>query len=125
MNTSKEGEIVNTQAKRFNPDVQIGLTDEQIEQRKKENLINYDTSVPTKKISQILRENFITLFNVLNLILGILIFCVGSYKNMLFLFIVIVNTAISTFQEIHSKRIVDKLSIMASSKVTTIRNGKK
>lgn len=122
---SKEGEIVSTQTKRYNPDCQTGLTHEQIEQRKKENLINYDTSVPTKKISQILRENFITLFNILNLILGILIFCVGSYKNMLFLLIVILNTAISTFQEIHSKRIVDKLSIMASSKVTAIRNGKK
>ena len=43
---------------------------------------------------------------------------------MTFLAIVIINTAISTFQEIHSKRIIDKLSIMAQSKVKVIRNGK-
>ena len=111
--------------KRFNPDISKGLTDEQVEQRKKENLVNYDTSVPTKSIKRILFENFFTLFNFLNLFLAIAIFCVGSYKNMLFIFIVIINTAISTIQEIHSKKVVDKLSIMASSKSRVIRNGKK
>ncbi len=62
---------------------------------------------------------------MINLILGIAIFLVGSYKNMLFLGIIILNTAISTIQEIHSKRVVDKLSIMASHKAKVIRDGKK
>ena len=44
---------------------------------------------------------------------------------MLFLGIIIINTAISTIQEIHSKRIVDKLAIMASNKIKVIREGKK
>lgn len=44
---------------------------------------------------------------------------------MLFLGIIILNTAISTVQEIHSKRVVDKLSIMASHKAKVIREGKK
>lgn len=110
---------------RFNPNIKRGLTTKQIEQRKKENLINYDTSVPTKSIKRILSENFFTLFNLINLILGIAIFCVGSYKNMLFLGIVIINTAISTIQEIHSKKVVDKLSLLASTKVKVIRNGNK
>ena len=106
-------------------DIKIGLTDEQIEQRKEKNLVNYDTTVPTKSIKKILKDNFFTLFNFLNLFLGIAIFLVGSYKNMLFLGIVIINTAISTIQEIHSKRVIDKLSVLASSKVKVIRNGKK
>ena len=101
-----------------------GLTDEQVEEKIKKNLVNYDTSVPTKSIKQILANDFFTLFNLINLILGILIFSVGSYKNMLFLFIVIINTAISTFQEIHSKRVIDKLAVLASSKVKAIRNNK-
>ncbi len=110
---------------RYEPKVEEGLTYEQVEKRKQENLINFDTTLPTKSIKQILLENFVTLFNVLNLILGITIFAVGSYKNATFLIIVILNTAISTFQEIHSKRVVDKLSVMASSKATVIRNSKK
>lgn len=110
---------------RFNPDINKGLTYEQVKKRKEDNLVNYDTSVPTKSIKRILFENFFTLFNFLNLFLALAIFLVGSYKNMLFMIIVIINTAISTIQEIHSKRVIDKLSIIAESKVKVIRDGKK
>lgn len=116
---------MNKNIKRYHPDIEMGLNDEQIKKRIEENLINYDTSVPTKSIKRIFFDNFFTLFNFLNLFLAFTIFCVGSYKNMLFLGIVIINTAISTIQEIHSKRVVDKLSVLASSKVRVIRNGKK
>ena len=108
---------------RYNPKITTGLTDEQVQNRIKDNLVNFDSSVPTKSIKQIIFDNFFTLFNFLNLFLGIAVFLVGSYKNMLFLGIMLINTAISTFQEIHSKRIVDKLAIMAQSKVRVIRNG--
>ena len=110
---------------RYQPNPKIGLNKEQVERRKQEDLWNKDTSVPTKSIKKILYDNFFTLFNFLNLFLAIAIFITGSYKNMLFFFIVILNTAISTIQEIHSKRIVDKLAVMASSKVKVIREGKK
>ena len=100
-----------------------GLTDKEVLDRINNNKVNYDTTVPTKSIKEIFANNFFTLFNILNLILGIIVFLVGSYKNMLFLLIVIINTAISTIQEIHSKKIVDKLSILSTTKVKVIRNG--
>ncbi len=106
-------------------DSKKGLSYEQVKQRQAEGKINYDTTLPTKSIKKILYDNFFTLFNVINLILGIAIFSVGSYKNMLFLGIIIINTTISTFQEIHSKRVIDKLAIMASNKAKVIREGKK
>lgn len=49
----------------------------------------------------------------------------GSFKNMIFLSVVIINTAISTIQEIHSKKVVDRLSVLASSKAHVIRDGKR
>ena len=104
-------------------DQKKGLTEEQVKKRQEEGKVNKDTSVPTKSIKKILYDNFFTLFNFINLLLGIAIFIVGSYKNMLFLGIIIINTAISTIQEIHSKKIIDKLSIMTSKKATVIRNG--
>ncbi len=110
---------------RFNPNISNGLTNKQVLQRKEEYLFNYDTSVQTKSIKRILFDNFFTLFNFINLILAIAVFSVGSYKNMLFLGVVIINTAISTIQEIHSKRVVDKLSLLAVSKAKVIRNSKK
>ena len=109
----------------MNEDIIRGLTDKEIQERIDKKQVNFDTSVPTKSIKQIIIDNFFTLFNILNLLLGIAIFAVGSYKNILFLGIVIINTAISTIQEIHSKRVIDKLSILSSSKVKAIRNGKK
>ena len=108
-----------------NKNILTGLTDSEVQDRINTNKVNYDTSVPTKSIKQILISNFFTLFNILNLFLGIIVFLVGSYKNMLFLLIVIINTAISTIQEIHSKKVVDKLSILSNSKVKAIRSGKK
>lgn len=108
-----------------NKNILTGLTDSEVQDRINNNKVNYDTSVPTKSIKQILISNFFTLFNILNLFLGIIVFLVGSYKNMLFLLIVIINTAISTIQEIHSKKVVDKLSILSNSKVKAIRSGKK
>lgn len=105
--------------------IKTGLTEKEVKERQEKGLINYDTTVPTKTIKRILFENFFTLFNIINLILGIAIFLVGSYKNMLFLVIVVINTAISTFQEIHAKKTIDKLSVMATSKVKVIRDGKK
>lgn len=109
---------------RYNPNIEIGLTTDQVKKRIEEDLVNHDTTIPTKSIRRIIYENFFTLFNIINIILAICILCVKSYKNMLFLLIVIINTAISTIQEIHSKKVVDKLSIVASPKAKVIRNGK-
>lgn len=44
---------------RYNPDINIGLNDDQLNNRFHDNLVNYDTSVPTKSIKQIIFENFL------------------------------------------------------------------
>ena len=106
-----------------NININEGLNDNEVEKRIKRGLVNYDTTVKTKSVKRIIYENFFTLFNILNLILGIIIFVVGSYKNLLFLVVMLVNTIISTYQEIHSKKIIDKLSIVSSPKFTVLRNG--
>ncbi len=108
---------------RYYPDKKIGLTQEQIDNRKEQGLVNYDTSVPTKIIKRIIIKNTCNLFNLMNLLLAIAVLVVGSYKNVLFILIIILNTLISTIQEIHSKRIVDRLSIVSQTKVKAIRDG--
>ena len=105
-------------------DIDTGLTKKQVEIRKKQKLVNYNSEVPTKGIKEIIRDNIFTLFNLLNLVLGLLIFLVGSYKNLLFLGVVICNTLISIFQEIRAKIEIDKLSIIAETKVHVKRDEK-
>ena len=109
--------------KRLNPNIKRGLTDKEIEERIKNNLTNYDTEVKTKSIKQIILGNAFTLFNFLNFGIALAIFFVKSYKNLLFMGVVFCNTVISIIQEINSKRVIDKLSVIASKKVTVIRNG--
>ena len=66
---------------RYEANIETGLTTEQVQKRIEENLVNHDTTVPTKSIKKILYENFFTLFNLINLVLGLCIFFVGSYSN--------------------------------------------
>lgn len=108
---------------RYNKEINIGLSQEEVKNRIEQNLVNYDTSVKTKSIKQIIQTNLFTLFNLLNLCLAIAIILVKSYKNLLFLGVVISNTVISILQEINAKKTIDKLSIVAQTKVKVIRNG--
>lgn len=101
-----------------------GLSTKEVKQRINNGKVNYDTTTPSKSIKQILIENTCTLFNFINLILGVAIIVVGSYKNLLFLGVVICNTLISTIQEIRAKKTVDKLSVISSSKAKVVRDGK-
>lgn len=101
-----------------------GLTSAQVQTRIAAGENNTATESLTKSSKQIVFENTFTLFNLINVILGILVFLTGSYKNMLFLLIATVNTMIGIFQEIRAKRQVDKMALLSQSKVTVIRNGK-
>ena len=109
---------------RYNPDINKGLSDEEVISRYNTGDVNYNTNVKTKTIGQIIFTNLFTLFNMLNLSLGLCIFLVKSYKNLLFLGVVTCNTLISIIQEIRSKKAIDKLSIINSPVANVIRNGK-
>jgi len=109
---------------RYNPKIDEGLNESQVNYRIKNNQYNYNSDVKTKTIGQIIFYNVFTLFNILNLCLGILVFWVGSYKNLLFLGVVICNTLISIVQEIRSKKAIDKLSIISSANANVIRESK-
>lgn len=106
-------------------DINIGLTTEQVEERKAQGLVNFNTEASTKSVKQIVRENVCTLFNMINIVLAIAVICVGSFKNLTFMMIIILNTLISIVQELRSKKTLDKLQVLASSKVTSIRDGEK
>ena len=109
---------------RYEPNIYMGLNNEQVQNRIDNNLVHNNTTIRTKSVKEIILTNSITLFNIINLILGFLILLTGSYKNLLFLGVAFCNTIISMYQEIHAKRIIDKLSIVASTKVNLIRSGR-
>ena len=80
----------------------------------------------TKKhpIAHIVLKNTFTLFNLVNLVLALMVAFVGSFKNMLFIFIAIANTLISIINEVRAYKIVKKMRLIAEQKPTVIRDGK-
>ena len=76
----------------------------------------------SKSYKEIIKQHVFTLFNGINVVLAIFVFFTGSYRNMLFMITVILNMLIGLFQEIRSKRMLDKLSLLNQPKIHVIRD---
>ena len=109
---------------RFTPSTSEGLDKEAIELRYRQNLANINTSVNSRSFLDIFKKNLLTLFNFINLILALAIIYTGSYKNLMFMGVVICNAVIGIIQEIRAKRATDKLKLINESSITVVREGK-
>ena len=102
-----------------------GLTEEQVKERIEAGQTNADENPNTRTYKQIVKENTLTFFNFLNLVLLVLVLMVGSFKNAFFVCIIIINTLIGIAQEIRAKKTIDKLAILTAKKSIVLREGKK
>ena len=102
-----------------------GLTNEQVQERIAEGKVNVNENPNTRTYKQIILENTLTFFNFLNIALLVLVLFVRSYKNSMFMGIILINTVIGIIQEIIAKKTIDKLAILTESKTVVLREGKK
>ncbi len=108
-----------------------GLTHEQVQERIQKGLVNFDDQPKTKTIQEIIASNFFTYFNFLNICLGVAVLSAGLFsgqffmglKNCLFMGVILINSIISIVEEIISKKIIDRLSLLTDCKVQVIRDG--
>ena len=105
-------------------DLAQGLSDSQVQERIDAGCVNTQDERITKSYEEIFRDNVLTLFNLINAILAGLIIFIGSFKNLLFLGVVISNLVIGILQEIRAKRVLDKLSLITQPYLKVLRNGK-
>lgn len=101
-----------------------GLTNREVEEKialGKVNKINFETS---ESISTIIKKNIFTYFNVIFMILAILVAFAGAFRNLTFLIVVTINVLIGIFQQIRSKMVLDKLSLLDKCKYSIIRDNK-
>lgn len=77
----------------------------------------------SKSVWRIWLSNLFTFYNMLNIVLAVLVATTGSYRNMLFLGIVVCNFFIGTIQELRAKRTLDKLSVLTAPTARVIRDG--
>ena len=119
----KKKEIVPLE--RFCPDINIGLSENELEERKKRKLVNVAKNKSSKSVLRILVENIFTYFNLIWAIIFVALMCVEAYSDLIFMIPVVLNTLIAIIQEIKAKYTVEKLSLVSSPKLTAIRDGKR
>lgn len=103
---------------------EYGLSDAEVEERIAAHADNCKVESSTQSISDIVKSNVLTYFNLVFLILAILLGIVRAWSDMLFIPVIAANTCIGIVQEIHSKKILDRLSIVSAPKIKTLRNEK-
>ncbi len=105
-------------------DRQMGLTSQEVSQRisrRQRNIVTVNSGLTEGQI--ILRHCF-TYFNLVFVILAVMLAISGSsIKNMTFMVVVLINTALGIIQQVRAKRAVDKLSLVTAQTVRTLRSG--
>lgn len=79
---------------------------------------------PAKTTKDIIRENTFTYFNLIFAVLGVLLCLVGSFRNLTFLPVVIINTLIGIIQEVRAKNVLEKLNMLHAPHAKVVRDGK-
>ena len=101
-------------------DVDKGLSASQVLNAKSNKIEDQST----KSYKKILQANIFSLFNAINVFLAFLVILTGSYRNMLFMGVVIGNALIGIFQEVRSKKKLDALALLNQQKAHVLRDGK-
>ena len=101
-----------------------GLTASEVQRKIEDGQTNQVEENLLKSDKEIIKENTINIFNILNLVLALFVLLVGSPKNTLFFGVVVINTLIGIIQELRAKHTIDKLSVLAKTKAVVLRDGR-
>lgn len=109
---------------RIFPDPKTGLTSQQAAELLQHGYGNEADDPNVKTTRQIIRENTLTFFNLVFVVLAALLAIVGSFADMTFLLIAGANSLIGIIQQIRSRDTLAKLSLLAEAKVKVVRDGR-
>lgn len=101
----------------------VGLSADEVGSRLADGRANTQAGPKTKPVGQIVAEHTLTLFNGVNLVLAGLVALTGSWRNLAFICVVLLNLGIGIVQEVRAKRTIDRLTILAERPVTVRRGG--
>ncbi|MCI8528586.1 MAG: cation-translocating P-type ATPase [Lachnospiraceae bacterium] len=101
----------------------VGLTMEEVNERVEQGLVNLTDITTDKSVWKIIQTNTLTYFNLIFLIITVLLCVVGSYRNLTFLPIIIINTGAGIVQELRAKRTLDKMNMLNAPHSIVVRDG--
>lgn len=100
-----------------------GLTSAEAANQEKQGNANVVKNTSSKSYFSIIISNVFTYFNAIFALIAILLISVGEYKNLSFLPVIIANMFIGIFQQMRSKAVLDKLTLLDKATYTAIRDG--
>lgn len=110
---------------RYRPDHQTGLTAQQVQEHRMHGWTNQPVDPPSRTTKEIIQENVFTYFNLIFLVLAVLLCLVGSFRDLTFLPVIVLNTLIGIIQETRAKKVLDNLTMLNAPHAMVIRDGKK
>lgn len=105
------------------PDGLRGLNAREVKERTDRGQSNIAVVPSSRSTRQIVAENVFTYFNLIFAVLAVLLILVGSFRDLTFLPVIIANTLIGIVQEIRSKKVLDKLTVLNAPKAQVLREG--
>ncbi|MDR0489918.1 MAG: cation-translocating P-type ATPase, partial [Oscillospiraceae bacterium] len=99
-----------------------GLTRQQVRERLENGYANTKPDSAEKTVGQVLKDNIFTYFNLVFTLLALCVIAVGSYKNLMFMTIIIANCIIGIVQELRSRSALAKLTFISAPKAVVVRD---
>lgn len=102
-----------------------GLTAAEVNARIEVGKINIADDSSDRTTGKIIRDNLLTYFNLIFLVITVLLCIAGAFRDLTFLPIIIGNILIGIVQELRAKKTLDKMKILNAGHAVVIREGKR
>ena len=102
-----------------------GLTAAEVNARIEAGKINIADDSSDRTTGKIIRDNLLTYFNLIFLVITVLLCIAGAFRDLTFLPIIIGNILIGIVQELRAKKTLDKMKILNAGHAGVLREGKR
>lgn len=102
-----------------------GLTAAEVNARIEAGKINIADDSSDRTTGKIIRDNLLTYFNLIFLVITVLLCIAGAFRDLTFLPIIIGNILIGIVQELRAKKTLDKMKILNAGHAVVVRDGKR
>lgn len=102
-----------------------GLTAAEVNARIEAGKVNIADDSSDRTTGKIIRDNLLTYFNLIFLVITVLLCIAGAFRDLTFLPIIIGNILIGIVQELRAKKTLDKMKILNAGHAVVIRDGKR
>lgn len=102
-----------------------GLTSKEVSARVHSGQVNKPVDTGMKSNKDIIRENLLTYFNIIFLVLAVMVCAVGSFRSLTFLPVIIGNALIGIVQEIRARDTLAKMNLLSAPHTVVVRDGER